>query len=232
MIRGRDLVVTLGGRRILDHVDFHVARGEAVALIGQNGAGKTTVLRFLLGLVHGRGEITIAGIDPACDPVGARRLIGYMPQTPAFLEETARASLSLLARLREVREPGIDALLERVGLREHARRSVRTFSTGMKQRLSLAAALIGDPPVLALDEPTASLDLAGQRELIALLGHLRAEGRTLLMTSHRAGEIRALCDRAIALDQGRVIAEGAVDQVVAQVWPEEVATASKLRVVR
>ena len=232
MIRGRDLVVTLGGRRILDHVDFQVARGEAVALIGQNGAGKTTVLRFLLGLVRGRGDVTIAGIDPASDPVAARRLIGYMPQTPAFLEETARGSLSLLARLREVREPGIDALLARVGLVEHARRSVRTFSTGMKQRLSLAAALIGDPPILVLDEPTASLDLAGQRELLALLGRLRAEGRTLLMTSHRAAEIRALCDRAIVLDQGRVIAQGGVDTVVAQVWPDEVAAPSKLRVVR
>ena len=233
MIRGRALIVTLGGRRILDHVDLTVARGEAVALIGQNGAGKTSVLRCVLGLVRYRGDVTIAGLDPKCDPIGARSLIGYMPQAPAFLEDSARGSLALIARLRGIRAPGIDALLERVGLAEHARRSVRTFSTGMKQRLSLAAALIGDPPVLVLDEPTASLDLGGQRELVALLGRLHGEGRTLLLSSHRAGEVRALCDRVVVLDQGRVIDEGAVDAVAARIWPDEVAdTTSKLRVLR
>lgn len=221
MIGVEGLSVTLGGWRVLDGVTFHVARGEAVALVGANGAGKTTVLRCLLGLVGYAGEIRLGGIDPLRDPVGARSCIGYMPQVPVFCDERAEDSLAVVAALRGLPVDEVPALLGRVGLEAHARREVRVLSTGMRQRLSLAAALLGRPPVLVLDEPTASLDIRGQCEIRALLDEQRSRGRTLLLASHRAEEVRALVDRVVVLDQGRVVAAGPVDEIAPQLWGDE-----------
>ena len=218
MIQVRDLVVKLGGRRVLDGVGLDVAAGETLALVGPNGAGKTTLLRCLLGLVRFRGTVTIGGIDVVRDPVGAKRQLGYMPQNAAPCDDTARAALSFIAALRGVGRADVHALLARVGLAEHARRSVRAFSTGMRQRLSLAAALLGDPRLLVLDEPTASLDLVGQRQVMALLAGLAAEGRTLVLSSHRAEEVRALATRVVVIDEGHVVASGTPDEVAAAVW--------------
>jgi Cu-processing system ATP-binding protein len=204
VIRIRGLAARLGSRSILQGIDLDVAQGESVALVGANGAGKTTLLRCLLGLVRHSGSISVDGVDIARDPVGVKRRLGYMPQVPAFCEETARGSLVFVAKLRGASTDEIPALLERVGLAEHARRPVRTFSAGMKQRLSLAAALLGDPAVLVLDEPTASLDVEGQAALVRLLGELVRGGRTLLLSSHRAEEIAALAHRVVVLHEGRV----------------------------
>jgi ABC-type multidrug transport system ATPase subunit len=218
MIRIRGLDVVLAGRRILEDVDLDVAAGEAVALVGPNGAGKTTVLRCLLGLVRHAGSIRVDGIDLARDPVAAKRRIGYMPQVPAFFEDDVRAALRFVAALRGVAHDEADLRLEQVGLSGHAQRPIRQLSTGMRQRLSLAAALLGAPPVLVLDEPTASLDLRSQGELIGLLRRLQERGQTLLLSSHRAEEIRALAARTVVLDEGRVVASGWVDDVAASVW--------------
>lgn len=218
MIRAQDVHVHLGGRPILQGVGLRVGEGDAVALVGPNGAGKTTLLRCIVGLVRYRGTIEICGIDAARDPVAAKRSVGFMPQVPAFLEETARGALAFVAALRGAPAREVDTLLERVGLAEHGRRAVRTFSTGMRQRLSLAAALCGDPGVLILDEPTASLDLKGQAEFTALIRGLEEEGKTVIMTSHRAEEVRALADRLVVIDQGRIVAEGPVDEVAAAIW--------------
>ena len=218
MIQVQDLEVNLGGSSILDRVDLEVAAGESVALVGPNGAGKTTLLRSLVGLVRYRGQIRVNGIDLAQDPVAAKRLIGYMPQVPAFCEDKVRAALAFIAALRGVPRHEIDLRLEQVGLQVHAARPVRQLSTGMRQRLSLAAALLGSPPVLVLDEPTASLDLGSQGELISLLQDLQRQGQTLLLSSHRAEEIRALADRLVVLDQGRVVASGEVDEIAASIW--------------
>jgi nitrous oxidase accessory protein len=221
MIRARNVRVRLGGRPILAGVSVEVADGESVALVGPNGAGKTTLLRCLLGLVRYEGEVTVNGLDIAKDPVRAKRLMGYMPQIPAFCEETARGALRFVADLRGAHRSEIEPLLARVGLAGHGDRAVRAFSTGMKQRLSLAAALLGDPCVLVLDEPTASLDLRGQAELVCLLRELQAEGRTIVLSSHRAEEVRALAHRLIVLDEGRVVATGAVDEIAASLWGAE-----------
>jgi Cu-processing system ATP-binding protein len=218
MIRTCDLKVDLSGRRILDGVDLEVDEGEALALVGPNGAGKTTLLRSLMGLVRYKGSIRVQGIDLARDPVRAKRLLGYMPQVAAFCEERARNALSFVASLRGVALAEVDRRLAEVGLEAHAWRPVRQLSTGMRQRLSLAAALLGSPPVLVLDEPTASLDLRSQGELVALLQRLQREGQTLLLSSHRAEEIRALAHRIVVLDEGRVVASGSVDSITASVW--------------
>ncbi len=205
MISCRQLVVTLAGRRVLDHVDCHIARGETVALVGPNGAGKTTLLRCVLGLVRYAGDITVGGIDTRRDPVAARRRLGYLPQTLLTADDSARGALAFVAALRGIPRRAVDAGLARVGLAEHARRPVKSFSTGMRQRLSLAAALLGDPDVLVLDEPTASLDQHGQDEVVALLRGLHAEGKTILLSSHRAEEVRALATRVVAMAEGRVV---------------------------
>lgn len=212
MIRAVGLEVALGGRPILRALDLHVARGEAVALVGPNGAGKTTALKAIAGLVAYRGKVEIGGKDLARDPVGAKGLFGYMPQVPRFLEETARGALALVASLRGTDPRAVDGLIARVGLAGHERRRVADFSTGMRQRLSLAAALLGDPAVLLLDEPTASLDLRGQAEFVALLRGLEEEGRTVLLTSHRVEEVRALASRVVVLDEGRVVASDVLPQ--------------------
>jgi nitrous oxidase accessory protein len=218
MICVKNLEVTLGGRRILERLDLDVDAREAIALVGPNGAGKTTLLRCLLGLVRYRGEVRVGGFELGRDPVEAKRLMGYMPQVPAFCEERVRAALCFVAALRGASRTEVDRRLEQVGLAEHAARPVRQLSTGMRQRLSLAAALLGSPPVLVLDEPTASLDLGSQSELIGLLQDLQRQGQTLLLSSHRAEEIRALADRIVVLDQGRVLAAGPVDAIAASVW--------------
>lgn len=218
MIEIRGLTVTLGGRCVLRDFELDLRAGDSAALVGPNGAGKTTVLRCLVGQLRYSGSIRVGGIDAARDPIGAKRLLGYMPQVPAFCEETALGALRFVARLRGVDQREVPELLDQVGLAGHGHRRVRAFSTGMKQRLSLAAALLGSPPLLVLDEPTASLDLAGQRELVQIVGDLTLDSRTLLLSSHRAEEIAALTRTLVVLDEGRVVASGPLDEVAPSIW--------------
>ncbi|MFN8544944.1 MAG: ABC transporter ATP-binding protein [Candidatus Binatia bacterium] len=206
MIAASDLGLEIDGRIILDGMSFAVARGEAVALVGPNGSGKTSVLRCLLGLVPFAGSATIGGHDVVREPVAARRLVGYVPQKAAFGDARAAEALVFVARLRGVDPGRATALLAAVGLEAHAGERVRTFSGGMQQRLALAVALVGDPPVLLLDEPTASLDQEGQAMFLELAAKLRGRERTLLLASHRTDEVAALADRVLHVDRGRLVA--------------------------
>jgi len=205
VIQVRDLRVTLDRRRVLDGVSFRLASGEAAALTGPNGSGKTTILRCLLGLVPFQGEARVGGFDVVERPIEARRLIGYLPQRPAFGEATASEVLRFVARLRHISCDRIKPILEQVDLLTHAHQKARTFSSGMQQRLSLAVALLDPTPVLLLDEPTASLDREGQRSFLEIARRLRKDGRTLLLASHRAEEIAALTDRQIELENGQLL---------------------------
>ena len=214
MIEARNLTLELGGRAILDGVCFSVGRGEAVALVGPNGSGKSSVLRCFLGLVPYRGQAQIAGHDCAREPIAARGAVGYLPQRSSFGDPTAQEALSFVARLRRVDPARVLLALQQVGLDRYARQRARTFSGGMQQRLSLAAALLADPPVLLLDEPTASLDRQAQSEFLALADELRRDGRTLLLCSHRAEEIDRLADRVLELEAGRVQPSASVNRVV------------------
>ena len=210
MIRASDLRLVLDGHVVLDGVTFAIDAGQSVALVGPNGSGKTSVLRCLLGLVPFGGTATIGGHDVVRCAVAARSLVGYVPQKAAFGDATAREALTFVARLRGVDPARATALLADVGLAAHAMERVRTFSGGMQQRLALAIALLGDPPVLLLDEPSASLDQEGQQRLHRIVARLRDEGRTLVMASHRREEVESLTDRALPVDLGRIVTHGRV----------------------
>lgn len=200
------VTVQLGKRRVVDELSFAVARGERVALWGENGAGKTTVIRALLGLLPFSGQATVAGHDVRRAGRQARAAIGYVPQQLALYDElTALGYLRFMGGLRHAPADQPPALLARVGLEEHAAKPVGALSGGMRQRLALAGALLGDPPVLVLDEPTASLDAAARTDFQGLLGELHAPGHSLLITSHRLEEVAALADRVLVLRQGRLV---------------------------
>jgi ABC-type multidrug transport system ATPase subunit len=205
MIVGHDVMLVLEGRPILDRVSFTIRRGEAVALIGPNGSGKTSLLRCLLGFVPFTGLLTVAGHDVVREPIVTRTLVGYVPQQAAFEDVCARDVLAFVAKLRRIDRARIGVLLALVGLAGHALDRVRTFSGGMRQRLALAVALLPDPPVLLFDEPTANLDRAGQELFRHLVANLRRDGHTLVLASHRREEVAELTDRALQLDCGRLV---------------------------
>jgi ABC-type multidrug transport system ATPase subunit len=214
LIEARDLRLHLGGRDVLAGVSLQVAPGEVLALCGPNGSGKTSVLRCLLGLVPFQGSASIGGHDVQREPLAARSLLGYVPQRAAFGDSTALEVVAFVARLRGLpRQRALDALRD-VGLLQHANARARVFSGGMQQRLSLAVALLPDPPALLLDEPTASLDRAGQLELIARLSALRRAGRAVLLTTHRAEEMGKLADRVLELADGAPAAEAELAPVL------------------
>ncbi len=210
----RNLATSFGRRRALDGVSFSLDAGEAVALMGPNGAGKSTIFRCVLGLLPYEGTIQVAGLDATRQGVEARRRLGYVPQSPAFRSSTAAEFVHFVAKLRGVDKRMGDEALEMVGLAENRDRPVREFSEGMRQRLSLAAALLDDPPLLLLDDPTANLDAEARARFLELLRDLRAEGRSLLVSSHRAGEVRGLVDRVVMLREGRVEADGPTGDVL------------------
>jgi ABC-type multidrug transport system ATPase subunit len=206
MIAAHEMSLALDGHAILDRVSFDVARGEAVALVGANGSGKTSLLRCLLGLVPFEGRAAVAGHDVAREPVAARSAVGYVPQQVGFGDACAAEVLLFVARLRRLDRGRVPAALDAVGLGAHAGDRVRTFSGGMQQRLALAVALLGTPPVLLFDEPSANLDRDGQAFFYEAVGRLRRDGHTLLLASHRSEEVAGLTDRVLYLDHGRLAA--------------------------
>ncbi|MCW5849306.1 MAG: nitrous oxide reductase family maturation protein NosD [Anaerolineae bacterium] len=206
-VRGRGITKTYGETQALTDVSFEVRHGEAVALWGANGAGKTTLIKALLGLIETDGVIEVEGQPVGQAGKAVRACIGYVPQETAFYDLTVDGTLAFYGRLKKVGAARRGDLLARLGLSEHRRKPVAALSGGLKQRLALALALLANPPILLLDEPTASLDVAGRRDYLALLAELRREGKTLLFASHRLDEVETLADRVLILDEGEVMAE-------------------------
>jgi nitrous oxidase accessory protein len=205
MITITNLTKKFGSFTALDNLSFSIEAGEAVALWGPNGAGKTTVIRSLLGLLAVDGAILINGIDTRQAGKQARAALGYVSQELAFYDDlSAHKTLVFFADLKGVSHQQIETVLAEVGLTEHAGKAVAALSGGMKQRLALAIALLGDPPLLILDEPTSNLDTAAREEFVKLLLRQKAQGKTLLFTSHRLEEVELLAGRVIVLEQGRL----------------------------
>lgn len=207
LLEVRGLGKSFGGHAALTDVSFTIETGQAVALWGANGAGKTTALRALLGVLPCEGELRIGGLDVRRRGREARRLLGFVPQEIAFPELTAGEALELFARLHGAPRERIAGLVTRLGLEEELDKRVQGLSGGRKQRLALAVALVADPPLLLLDEPSSNLDAAARRELIDLLAELKAEGKTLVFSSHRPEEVARLADRVLHLDAGRLVAD-------------------------
>lgn len=200
-------------------VSFTTTSGEILALWGANGAGKTTLLKAILGLIRFEGEIIVNGHDVQRNGKAARRSIGYVPQEAVFYDWGVLATMQFYARLKKASPERIPLLLDRLGLQPHAHKAVAALSGGLKQRLALAIALLSDPPLLLLDEPTASLDTASQQDYLALLSNLRREGKTILFASHRLEEVEALADRSLLLENGRLVDIFPANQLRARIAP-------------
>ena len=226
MIEVRDLVKEYragGGRtvRAVDGVSFHVADGEMVGLLGGNGAGKTTTMRIVATLLTPTsGMARVAGHDVRTDPIGVRRSLGYVSATTGVADRLSpREVLDSSGRLhgieRRLLADRIALLTASLDLGSFLDRPCGRLSSGQRQRVSLARALVHDPPALVLDEPTSTLDVVGARDLFAMLQSLRAEGRTILVSTHRLHEIEHRCDRFVIIDAGRIVAAGSRAELVA-----------------
>jgi nitrous oxidase accessory protein len=210
-----------GRLQALTDISFEAQPGEALALWGANGAGKSTLLKAMLGLVEYDGRITLGGYDARRSGKLARRSLGYVPQEALFYDLSVQATLTFYAQLKQAGTARIPALLDRLGLAPHARQAVPALSGGLKQRLALAIALLSDPAVLLLDEPTANLDAQAQREYLALLVALRTEEhKTILFASHRLEEVEAVANRVLLLEQGRLVATLTPLELLARLLPQ------------
>ena len=204
--------------RAVDSISLEVNRGELFGLLGPNGSGKSTTIKMILGLLHPTaGKISIMGKRP--DDVSIKRMIGYLPEESylyRFLN--ARETLDYYARLffqnRLQRRRRVDMLLEMVGLDAVQRRPVGEYSKGMQRRIGLAQALINDPHLLILDEPTTGLDPIGTRQIKDLLLEMKSRGKTILLCSHLLSDVEDVCDRVSIMYGGKVRQEGTVDQLL------------------
>src|SRR5579875_1883373 len=208
------LTKTFGAQRAVDDLSFTVEPGSVTGFLGPNGAGKTTTLRMLLGLVNPTsGTATIEGrrYRDLPDP---SRIVGASLESSSFHPaRTARNHLRILCLVAGLPDTRADQVLDLVGLRSAARRKVRGYSLGMRQRLGLAQALLGDPRILILDEPANGLDPDGIRWLRGLLRAFAGQGRTVLISSHQLGEVEEVADRVVILNRGRLVQAGSIAEL-------------------
>jgi len=213
MIEVRDLHKRFGAVEAVRGISFRVGRGEIVGFLGPNGAGKTTTMRILTGVFPPTsGAVRIAGRDVMHDSLACRRTVGYFPEfAPHYPELSVTSYLRFVARLKRLprgrQAAAVDAVVDACGLGAVARRRVGALSKGYRQRVGLAQALCGDPPILILDEPTIGLDPGQVVEIRTLIGALRGD-RTVLFSSHVLSEVQALCERVIVIARGRLVGEG------------------------
>jgi ABC-2 type transport system ATP-binding protein len=203
----------------LDDLSIEVPRG-LVGLVGANGAGKTTMFRLLLGISRPtEGHIEVCGLDVGVDPIGVRSRLGYMPEHDCLpLDQTAADVVSTFGELsglpaRAARQRASD-ILDLVGLDEARFRPISGFSTGMRQRTKLAQALVGDPELVLLDEPTAGLDPLGREEMLALVARLGTFGISVLMATHLLDDVQQVCDHVVMIDAGRLVVSGGTDSLL------------------
>ena len=218
-IEAQEVGKQYGSLVALEHFSLSVASGEVLGVLGPNGAGKTTAIRVLTTiLTPSRGRFSVAGI-PHTRPAEIRRRVGVLPESAGYPEkQTGEEYLRYFARLfghtRASARAVAAALLEQVGLSERGSSLIAGYSRGMRQRLGIARALVNDPQVVFLDEPTLGLDPAGQRQVLALIRRTTAErGATVLLSTHLLAEVEEVCSRVLILNRGRLVADGTVSEI-------------------
>ena len=229
VIETRDLRKNYGRIEALKGVTIRVEKGQIYGLLGQNGAGKTTLIKILLGIVRKTdGEAGLLG-HVAGDP-SARKRVGYLPEDHQFPGYHTGFSLmdfygALYGVPSEERRKKIPETLELVGIAGRMNSKIRTYSKGMKQRLGIAQALLHDPDVIFLDEPTDGVDPLGRREIRELMGRLKERGHTIFLNSHLLGEVELICDRVAILQQGTLVREGTIADLTKQKGRYEISLA-------
>jgi ABC-2 type transport system ATP-binding protein len=223
VIEAKGLTKKYGSAAAVDHISFNVGRGEIFGLLGPNGAGKTTTILMLLGLTDiSEGEVRVLGFNPAREPLSVKRRVGYLPDTVGFYDNlTAADNLRYTARLigfaKAEREKRIADALDRVGLAEFGDNAVGTFSRGMRQRLGLAEILMKGAQVAILDEPTSGLDPHATGELLGIIRGFKAEGVSVLLSSHLLERVQSVCDRVALFSAGHIALMGTVPDLGRQV---------------
>ncbi|BBL68362.1 ABC transporter ATP-binding protein [Methanoculleus chikugoensis] len=226
MIRTENLTKIYNGKTAVDGLDLEVGEGEIFGFLGPNGAGKSTTILMLTGMIEPTGgRCFVSGIEVAKDPLNVKKIIGYLPEDVGFYGNmTGEQNLDYFARFygmdAKARKERIAELLELVHLDGVAQKAGE-YSRGMKQRLGLAQALINDPKVLFLDEPTANLDPEGVREYRELVTHLAGEGKTIFVSSHILSEVREVCRTVGLLAKGRLVAQGTLEEVARVLAPSD-----------
>jgi len=223
MIEVEGLCKRYGDVVAVDGVSFSVDRGEVVGFLGPNGAGKTTTMRMLTGfLPPSDGSASIAGHDIFLDSLGARRSVGYLPESPPLYPEMrVRDYVDYVAAIKDLprrsRKEAVDRALERCGLADVRSRVIGTLSKGYRQRVGLAQAIVHDPPVLILDEPTVGLDPIQIGEIRALIAELASGDaqHTVVLSSHILAEVSAICRRIIMINQGRKTVDAPIEELTA-----------------
>jgi ABC-2 type transport system ATP-binding protein len=223
VIRAEALTKRYGANLAVDHVDFEVAAGEIVGILGPNGSGKTTTILMLLGLTEPTsGRAMVAGFDPLRDPLEVKRRVGYLPDQIGFYENmSARDNLAYTARLAGLTRREIDerfiAALDRVGLGHVGHARVTTYSQGMRQRLGLAEILMKRPSIAVLDEPTTALDPHSTLEFLDMIRALKADGTAVLLSSHHLDQVQSVCDRVALFNRGKLALSGTVTELAGRV---------------
>ena len=222
MITAQGLTKYYGAKLAIDNVSFHIDRGEIVGLLGPNGAGKTTVLRILTCFMPPtHGKALIHGLDILTHGLEARKRIGFLPENvPLYHELSVIRFLSFAGMAKGLNGESLSMAIGRVidlcGLQEHSHRLIKHLSKGLRQRVGLAQALVGDPPILILDEPTTGLDPAQIIEMRRLIKELGSE-RTVLLSSHILPEVSQLCNRVIIMNKGKIIAQDTQEGLMARI---------------
>ncbi len=223
IIEATGLTKRYGTAKAVDGVSFSVAAGEIFGLLGPNGAGKTTTILMLLGLSEiSAGTARVFGHDPMREPLAVKRRVGYLPDTVGFYDNLSAAdnlhySARLMGMALATRQRKIAEALARVGLSEVANKKVGTFSRGMRQRLGLAEIVLKDARIAILDEPTNGLDPQASVELLELIRSLKAQGVSILLSSHLLDRVQSVCDRVALFNNGRIVLMGTVAELGRQV---------------
>ena len=223
VIVAEGLTKRYGSADAVDNISFNIGKGEVFGLLGPNGAGKTTTILMLLGLTEiSSGRISVLGFDPARQPLKVKRRVGYLPDSVGFYDHlTAEENLAYTAKLMGLslgeRTARIANALQRVRLSDVAHKRVATFSRGMRQRLGLAEIIVKKAEVAILDEPTSGLDPQATLEFLDLIRELKAEGITVLLSSHMLDQVQRICDRVALFQSGRIVLMGSVAELSVQV---------------